>query len=218
MENAIVITSGVIILIVSIIALIWIFSTPKKQPLVEEIVKQKIEEANKAEKASKLSDIDEKAWTEFMNNPDVSGIVLSSDEKPIIILESNADDFSEPHMETVKPTDIIKETITSIKNTPEIVEPIITESKQYPEIIEKPKRKYNKKVKADLSVFDKKLYNFGNKGVGDIEISNMVLWNNKISKVTELKGKKAYICTFIKGEEVCKMVNVNALAIATLKQ
>lgn len=181
----------------------------------------------------KKNSIDDKEWEDFINaNPTTK----EEEVLPPINLEPTADDFAESHMgfeikKDVIDFEVVKETPEykqEIDETTEKVKAFLTEVtpeqiaeavavKVKSEIALEKSKKKSPKVKKESNVFDKKLYTFGDKGIGDFQIGIMVLWNNKISKVTKIEGKKAYICTFIKNEETCKFVNVSSLAITTLK-
>ena len=125
---------------------------------------------------------------------------------------TTGDEFPEPHMTThcgpVK-------ACTDIKILPTAPSPIETLIEKA-ETIES-KRKYPQRIKKN-SDFDRKLYTIAEEKGKDISVNDMVLWNRKISKVTEIKNKKAYICTVIDGKEVCKNVNISALLKATKKE
>ena len=127
------------------------------------------------------------------------------------IIFTTGDEFPEPHMETqcepIKACTDVKIRLTA----PSPIETLIEKA----ETIES-KRKYPQRIKKN-SDFDRKLYTIAEEKGKDISVNDMVLWNRKISKVTEIKNKKAYICTVIDGKEVCKNVNISALLKATKK-
>ena len=91
------------------------------------------------------------------------------------------------------------------------------QKKKNVEKTKKPVKSSTKSSKTKVDKFNKSNYTFNEKGIGDFKKGDMVLWNRKVSEIESIKGKKAQICTIIKGERVCKLVLLSSLRLATIK-
>ena len=91
------------------------------------------------------------------------------------------------------------------------------QKKKNVEKTKKPVKSSTKSSKTKVDKFNKSNYTFNEKGIGDFKKGDMVLWNRKVSEIESIKGKKAQICTIIKGERVCKLVLLSSLCLAIAK-
>ena len=91
------------------------------------------------------------------------------------------------------------------------------QKKKNVEKTKKPVKSSTKSSKTKVDKFNKSNYTFNEKGIGDFKKGDMVLWNRKVSEIESTKGKKAQICTIIKGERVCKLVLLSSLCLAIAK-
>lgn len=142
------------------------------------------------EEVTSPSALDDKAWNEFLEEAKVvKPIVIDEDE---VLTPINLDVLEED-----KPEEMQKK-----KNV---------------EKTKKPVKSSTKSSKTKVDKFNKSNYTFNEKGIGDFKKGDMVLWNRKVSEIESIKGKKAQICTIIKGERVCKLVLLSSLCLAIAK-
>ena len=144
------------------------------------------------EEVTSPSALDDKAWNEFLEEAKVvKPIVIDEDEDEVL-------------------TPINLEVLEEDKEEDE-------QKKKNVEKTKKPVKSSTKSSKTKVDKFNKSNYTFNEKGIGDFKKGDMVLWNRKVSEIESIKGKKAQICTIIKGERVCKLVLLSSLCLATIK-